>query len=235
MGTRHQRVRHTPQLSLSLLGEYMSSSFVRKRSILREAKYPQDFIGPRYDPAQKAAAAYLASGTGDQAQLRQDLDSKLLGTERSSWFKQRDLLCQQAIECVLKLEDELKLENVDVALGGDPNHRMPIAGVMVTVIPDLIVRGVNRKGPFVGAVKFRYGKTKAITDKWAAHSTTLLHQFAGEYLSGDEMHSDRRHCRLVDVFAGRIYEAPESYKDLRKDVHAACEQIRELWKSVKRD
>jgi hypothetical protein len=232
MGTRHQRVRQNPQISLNLLGEYMSSSFVRKQSILREAKYPKDFVGPQYDPAQRAAASYLAAGGGDQAQLRADLDAKLTGSERSRWFKQRELLCQQATACIIKLESELKLDSVDVALGCDMSHRMPIAGVMVTVIPDLIVRGVNRKGPFIGAMKFRYVKSKQLSEKWAAYSATLLHQFTETHLCGDETHAERRHCRFVDVFAGQIFEAPERYKDLRKDVEAACGQIRELWKSV---
>jgi hypothetical protein len=235
MGTRYQRVRHEPQISLNLLGEYMASSFVRKQSILKEAKYPKDFIGPQYDPAQRAAAGYLAVGGGNQAQLRRDLDAKLTGSERSRWFQRRELLCQQAIECILKIEGELKLEGVDVALGCNMDHRMPIAGVMVTVIPDLVVRGVNRKGPFIGAVKFRYVKTKAISEKWAAYSATLLHLFAEGFLCEDGVHAERRHCRLVDVFAGQIYEAPERFKDLRKNVEAACGQIRELWKSVSRD
>lgn len=232
MGMRHQRIRETPQLSLNLLGEYLASTFVRKQSILREAKFPKDFIGPRYEPVQKAAALYLAGGKSDQAQLRRDLASKVVGSERSRWFKQRELLCQQAIECVLKLEAELKLESVDVSLGCDTNHRIPIGGVMVTVIPDLIVRGVNRTGPFIGAVKFRYVKTKPMTKKWAAYSTTLLHQFTEMSLCGEEMHADYRQCRYMDVFAGQVHQAPERFKELRKEIRAACEQIRVLWKSV---
>ena len=61
MRTRDQRVRHEPQISLGLLGEYMVASFVRKRSILRESKFPKDYIVPQYDPAQKAVARYLAA------------------------------------------------------------------------------------------------------------------------------------------------------------------------------
>ena len=38
MQTRRQKVRHTPQISLNLLGEFMVSSFVRRRSILRRGE-----------------------------------------------------------------------------------------------------------------------------------------------------------------------------------------------------
>jgi hypothetical protein len=232
MGTRYQRVRQEPQISLSLLGEYMASSFVRKRSILKEAKFPKDFIGPQYDPAQKAAARYLAAGGGDRGQLVEDLEGLLVGSERSRWFQRREKLCQQAIDCILKLEAELKLESLDVSLGCNVAHRMPIAGVTVKVIPDLIVRGVSRKKPFVGAIKFRYVKTKVISEKWAAYSATVLHQFVEDNQAGEGGQADRRHCRFVDVFAGKIHEAPERFKELRNDIEAACEQIRELWKSV---
>ena len=85
----------------------------------------------------------------------------------------------------------------------------------------------------MGALKFRYVKTRPITDEWAAYSTTVLHQFAEKGLVGPEGTVDRRHCKLVDVFAGRIYEAPASYKERRKDVEAACWHIKELWPRVR--
>lgn len=231
MTTQHRRVRQQPQLSLNLVGEYMSSSFVRRRSILRQAKFPEACIGPRYEPARKAAALYLTSD-GDRAQLVRDLEAMLTGSERSRWFKQRALLCQQAIDCILRLESGLKLDPLDVASGGSIKHRMEIAGVTVTVIPDLIVRGSNRKVPFVGATKFRYVKDSCVSESWAKYSTTLLHQLVEEQLADEGRMADRRQCRFVDVFAGRIYEAPENFAKLRDDITAACEQIRDLWKSV---
>ena len=234
MTTQYRRVRQAPQLSLNLLGEYMASSFVRRKSILRQAKFPKDYIGPRYEPARKAAALFLTSG-GDRDQLARDLEAMLTGSERSRWFKQRALLCQQAIDCILRLESDLKLDPLDVAFGGNIKHRMEIAGVTVTVIPDLIVRGSNRKGPFVGAIKFRYVKDSCVSESWAKYSTTLLHQLVEEQLADEDCQADRRNCRFVDVFAGRIYEAPENFVKLRDDITVACEQIRELWKSVSPD
>ncbi|AMV40988.1 hypothetical protein VT85_26370 (plasmid) [Planctomyces sp. SH-PL62] len=97
-------------------------------------------------------------------------------------------------------------------------------------MPDLIVQG---RGPKFGALKFRYVKTKPITDKWAAYSATLLHQFVEERLSGPDGAVDRRRCNFVDVFAGRVHEAPSNFKELRKDVEAACWHIKELWPSVR--
>ena len=235
MGTHRQKVRNAPQLSLGLLGEYMVASFVRKRSILRDAKFPKDYIGPQYDPAQRAAVRYLAGGSGDRDRLAADIEALLIGSERSRWFQQRQKLCEQAIKCVLDLEVALKLEGLDVASGCDSDHRLGVSGVVVTVIPDLIIRGVSRARPFIGAMKFRYVKTRPINEEWAAYSATIIHQFVDERLATGEVCAERRQCRYVDVFAGRSYEAPESFKDRRKEVEAACREIKGLWPSVEMD
>jgi hypothetical protein len=76
-------------------------------------------------------------------------------------------------------------------------------------------------------------KTKPITDKWAAYSATLLHQFVEERLGGPDGAADRKRCNFVDVFAGRIHEAPPNFKELRRDIEAACWHIKELWSSVR--
>ena len=162
-----------------------------------------------------------------------DIEDTLTGSPRTQWFQQREKLCQQAVKCIMGIEAELKLENFDVALGNNPDHRMEIGGVTVTVVPDLVVRGVNRKGPCIGAVKFRYVKTKPVTDEWAAYSAAVLHRFVEDYLAGEEIEAERRHCRYVDVFAGKIHEAPESFKDRRRDIEAACWQIKQLWGAIK--
>jgi hypothetical protein len=232
MRTHHQRIRSAPQISLGLLGEYMVASFVRKRSILRDAKFPKDFIGPQYDPAQKAAVRYLAGGAGDRDRLSSDIEGLLIGSERSRWFQQRQKLCEQAIKCVLDLEAALKLEGLDVAVGCDSDHRLEVSDVAVTVVPDLIIRGVGRAGPFISAMKFRYVKTKPINDEWAGYSATILHQFVEERLATGGAGAERRQCRYVDVFAGRAYEAPECFKERRKEVEAACLEIKSLWPTV---
>ncbi len=230
MRSQRQKVRHSPQISLNLLGEFMVASFVRRRSILKHAKYPADFIGARYDPAQKAAARYLSDLARDPERLKGDIEADLAAkASKSKWFADRQKLCEQAVSCILALEGALKLDGLDIVLGNNPTHRLEIGGVDVTVMPDLIVQG---KGPKFGALKFRYVKTKPITDKWAAYCATLLHQFVEERLSGPDGAVDRRRCNFVDVFAGRVHEAPTNFKELRKDVEAACWHIKELWPSV---
>ncbi len=232
MEHRQPRVRVTPQMSLMLLGEYMSASFSRKRTILREAKFPKDFIVPQYQPAQKAASCYLARGGGSREQLTSDIDAMLAGSSKSRWFQIRDKLCLQAVSCVLALESELKLEDLDVTIGNDFRHRLTLGGVTVSVYPDILLRGTDRKGPFAGALKFRYGKTKAVTDAWGAASATILHLFAEQHLAGEEVRAERRHCRIIDVFAGKLFVAPESFKTRRKDIEAACWNIKNIWEHV---
>lgn len=232
MQTRRQKVRHTPQISLNLLGEFMESSFVRRRSILRQAKFPQDYIGPRYDPAQKAAARYLAGAPGDRQALESEIEALLQGSAKSQWFKNRQKLCAQALDCVLDLEASLKPDSLAVSIGCNRAHRVNIGGVSVIVMPDLLVHGAGRDGEFLGALKFRYGKTNPISQEWAANSATTLHQFV-ESLGDGDRRVDRRHCKVIDVFAGKVYEAPVSYSERRKDIEAACWHIKEIWSRVR--
>src|SRR3954468_23906390 len=103
MRARPQKVRHSPQLSLNLLGEFMVASFVRRRSILREAKFPRDYIGPRYDPAQRAAARYLADPSRDIGRLNEDIAGLLATASKSKWFADRQKLCEQAMQCIVAL------------------------------------------------------------------------------------------------------------------------------------
>jgi hypothetical protein len=110
---------------------------------------------------------------------------------------------------------------------------MTIGGVAVTVFPDLVVRGVTRKRPFVGAFTFRYSKTKSVTEEWGLFSSTILHHFIETHLASEERHAERRYCLFVDVFAGKVFEAPESFKARRKDLEAACWNIKNVWNTVK--
>jgi hypothetical protein len=232
MKTRVQKVRHDPQLSLGLLGEYMVAGFVRKRSILRSAKFPRDYIGAQYDPAQRAASRYLAGGGGDRERLARDIEGLLVGSDRSRWYRQRQALCEQAIRCVFDLEAALKLQGLEVEVACDPAHRLDISGVSIVVMPDVLVRGEGRKGAFLGAMKFRYVKTRPVDGRWAAYSATILHQFVEERLAVGGAGVERRQCRFVDVFAGKVFEAPGSYKERRNEVEAACWEIKQLWPTI---
>ena len=75
----------------------------------------------------------------------------------------------RALGSILDLEAVLKLDGLDVSIGCNPAHRLDIAGVSVTVMPDLLVHGAGRNGEFLGALKFRYGKTNPISPEWAAY------------------------------------------------------------------
>jgi hypothetical protein len=38
--------------------------------------------------------------------------------------------------------------------------------------------------------------------------------------------------RFVDVLAGKVFEAPESFKARRKDIETACWNIKDVWSTV---
>jgi hypothetical protein len=227
-----QRVRTSPYISLNLLGEYMVASFKRQRTILRTLKFPKDCVGPQFDPAQKAVVRYLAGGGGGASRLRPIIDGLLTGDGRGDWFERRDKLSAQAAECLLNMEGQLKLEGLAVSEGCDRSHRTTIGGVVVSVYPDLVVRGEKGGEPIVGAMKFRYVKTKPVNAEWAQYSATILHRYVESELALEGEVAQRTLCRVVDVFAGKVYEAPGTFKARRENVEAACWHIKNSWDSI---
>jgi hypothetical protein len=175
---------------------------------------------------------YLVGGGGGSVRLQPIIDSLLTGKERSQWFERRDQLSSQAAECLVRMESTLRLDGLTISEGCDRSHRTTINGVVVSVYPDLIIRGTSEAGPMVGAIKFRYVKTKPVNQEWALFSATILHQYVEDQLTLDGEAAQRDMCRIVDVFAGMMYEAPSCFKARRKNVEAACWHIKNSWDSV---
>ena len=81
-------------------------------------------------------------------------------------------------------------------------------------------------------MKFRYVKTKPVNAEWAQYSATILHRYVESELALEGEVAQRTLCRVVDVFAGKVYEAPGTFKTRRENVEAACWHIKNSWNSI---
>jgi hypothetical protein len=224
--------RSVPRISINKLGEYMTATASRRRRIIQDQKYPPDFQVARYTEAQEAISEFLAAGADDVTILTAAIDRLNGATPKTDWDAQRIELCIEAIESFLDFADYECVEGMTAQVASNDPPKLPIAGVSVSVRPELILRGNDKNSkPTVGAVKLYIGKSNPLTDESAAYITTTVHQYIEEqFARGNAVVYQK--CSVVDVFAQQCFSAPKSYIRRRRDVEAGCEEIARAWPVV---
>jgi hypothetical protein len=221
--------RETPRISVNKLGEYMTATPSRRRRIIEDQKRPRDYIVPRYTEAQDVIVAYLTAGTHVNGSLLEAIERLGNSPAASEWDEQRRNLCAEAIQSFLDLVDDLDLDGLDLRAGNNGQSRLLIAGVEVSIRPELtIIRAGASRNPASGAFKLYFSKTNPLGEESGAYVGTMVHHFVDEYPMGCEP-ADHRLCRVIDVFARRVYAAPRSFIRRRSEIQAACMEIARAW------
>lgn len=224
---QHRQPRLHPRISISKLGEYMSTSASRRRRIIRDQREPAEVKTLHCITARTALTSYLASSPQDPQRLLRTIEALRRQTPQTLW-KQREIpLNITALQRALKLPP-LNLEDLAPERPPDGRAAIAIGGVRVVVRPDLILRD-RESGHVVGAVKLYLVKSVPLTDEAADFVTTVLRQFV-ELAYQAQPH--RQRCIFVDVFAMKMHTAPAAYKRRMKDLEAACEEIAARWLSA---
>lgn len=175
------RERTQPRISVTKLGEYMVASPLRRRRIVIDQKRPQDYIVTRYNDAQESIADYLVNAMEKDFLRRkvEELTSTFVSTE---WQAQSNQLCAEAIKSFLELVDNLSLEGLEPSRGDSCPPKLDIAGVSVSVRPEVLITGKDRKGGQLnGAIKLYISKTTPLTPESGDYVATTVHQFINEY------------------------------------------------------
>ena len=80
----------------------------------------------------------------------------------------------------------------------------------------------------IGAVKLHFPKSHPQTDAAAEYVGTMLRMYATMAMS-DRGKVCHEACMVIDVFSGKVMNAPRGYVRLWRDISAACEEIRRAW------
>ncbi len=224
--------RAEPRISVNKLGEYLVAAPVRRRRIVTDQKRPSDFVVARYREATEAMTAFLESGAMDDAIIERAID-ELASKPVSSDFQEQDRdLSIEALSSFLDMADNIVLEGLQCRRGENEPPRLSVAGVSVSVRPEIVLIGTNRSGATsVGLLKLYLVKTYPLTDEAGGYVGTVLHQYASDHL-GSLGGVDHRLCQTFDVFAQRVHTAPRSYRRRRNDIEAACQEIARAWAFV---
>ncbi len=221
-----------PRISVNKLGEYLVASPKRRRRIIADQKHPKSFVVARYREASETMISFLERGATDDAIIYRAIDEltqKAVCTE----FQEQDRdLNIEALESFLDMTDTINLDGLQCYRGELEPPRLSIAGVSVSVRPEVILTSRNRAGErVVGSLKIYLTKSYPLTNEAGAYIGTVLQQYASQYLKQFGI-AEYHFFHTLDVFDMKIHTAPRSYRRRQSEIEAACEEIARAWVSA---
>lgn len=132
----------------------------------------------------------------------------------------------------LEVLDDLELDELAVERGETNPEKLLVAGVRVSVRPEILLRASGRGGiTRLGALKIYIGKTHRLGERGGEYAATVLRRYLEEHHS-DEGEVDHRLCLVLDVFDRKLHHAPRAYVRRMRDIEAACRELLLHWEDV---
>jgi hypothetical protein len=221
--------RSQPRISVIKLGEYLVAPPVRRRSIIKDQKRPNDFIVSRYRDAFDAMTTFLEKGAINDEIIYRAI-SNLTTKPVSSDFQDQDRnLSIEALGKFLGLSDQFNFEGKQLQRGESDPPQLLISNVSVSVRPDIIVFAPNFTGQTkVGILKLYLSKSFPLDDSSGSYIGAVLQQYTSKFFRTVGV-TDYHLCLTIDVFAEHIYMAPQAFRRRQNDIEAACEEIARAW------
>lgn len=225
--------RPVPRISVTKLGEYVGSrSAARRKTILVDQKYPKPFKTAIYNDCFDPLIGFFIDAAHDTAALKAAANAIQAQTVTTDAEEMRRQVNSQALNHLLKTAPHLPLNGITFRKSPESTKRMVIAGVEVSIRPELELVVTGKGGTIrYGLLKLYLSKSHPLTDDAAAYVSTLVHSYAGHRFTGPNS-VDRKHCYVFDVFQEKLFVAPVNHTQRRKDIHAACEEIATRWPTL---
>ncbi len=218
-----------PRISANKLGEYIKSSPFRRREIVRNQKYPKGFVVTRYNDAKATIIDYFLNQKGDKDQVERKIKSLIQKSYASPFRNQDNSLSIKALE-IFQESKTVDLVKYEVRRYSKDLDKLVVEGVEISVEPEIIIRGAIRGVEFIGAVKIHLSKNHPLDSETGKYVATLLKDFLERNHPKKNVKPD--FCISLDIFTGKYFTAPRAFKSLRKDIEAACYEIKLLWESL---
>ncbi len=220
--------RETPRVSVNKLGQYLTATPAFRKRIIHGQKHPVDPQYLRYPEAAQAIVDFLCSGRHEST-LRYHQRRLLNAAPRDDFDAQRLSLCAEALQHFLASADELALTHAVASPAEAELPPMELAGVTISVRPEVVLRSVDRHGCMrSGVLKLYFSKHHPLDERSGQYIATVLQAHAEQHLK-QLGPVDHRLVRVFDVFAGKVYVAPKARTRRLGDVELACEEIAARW------
>lgn len=229
------RYNPDPRLSANQIAEYLSATPLRRRTILREAKFPATVMVMRYEDAYQPIVSHLTGSEEALASGVLGLRRKAESADLSQFLRDNCGLCIDAIESFQSTIANLDAGRVEFKRPTYRDTTLPIAGVKISVSINLMTEEVSRNGKrSIGAAILVFSKSKKEKDMAARCKAValLVYQLLKENSKTAEICVPEL-CMAIDVFNARIYRAGCRQSRLWRTVETSCDEVNAMWPTVK--
>jgi hypothetical protein len=223
------------------MAEYLSpaTSSTRRKSIIREARFPKTSVVAQYDKAREGLVNFLGDPTRSFkhiARAADYLDKREADDEATAWIKRDSRFSKEAMDAFQKGYNKLPFGKLDcrpVAGRLPPLDKWP---TKISVALDLTVHKPVKDGKDrIGGALMLFSRGEASSKNRIERSKViagLIYTFCGEFLTGMGV-PDPTLCFAVDVFNGIAYQPPGTFAKKLRNIADACDEIADRWKTVK--
>jgi hypothetical protein len=153
-----------PRISLNKSGEFTTAKTDRQRQILRDQKYPADYMGMYYREASEAISQCIASGLQEFSGIQRaisvlgQMNPQKIGTQRRI---NSNLDALESFEAML---DKIDLKGAVPSLGDHSPEKLVIQNVEISVRPEILLKASSKgNAQLVGAVKLHFPHTFSLS------------------------------------------------------------------------
>ena len=224
-----------PIISVNKLGEYIVSRGARQRTLLRQRKYPSpEFnIGMFHREATDAIQMYLAGGCIDPQPLENALNSLYQKTPEKIGTIRRINSNVERLERFEEMLDDIDLKGTDADMGENSPEPMKIAGVQISVRPEIILRGTGPKGQkLIGAIKLQLSASTKFNEEAAGYVSAAVQEYCKRFFVNDDEITHAPYCQVIDIGNGAVHPGVKATAQRMKDIKAECQNIAALWPSI---
>jgi len=226
---RNFKKNQKPKISANKLGEYINSSPSRRKTIVKDQKYPKGYIVTRYNGAKKGIIDYFVNGKGDRRIIEEQVKGLILKSYNTDFRRKDNELSIQALQ-IFASNNIPSVEKHRTSRFEKNLNNLTIEGVNVSVQPDILIQGEISGKEFIGAIKIHISKTFSLSEMSGKYVSVLVHRFLESEYPNKNIRPE--FCISLDIFTGKFFTAPRAFKSLRKDIEAACNEIRLLWNDL---
>jgi hypothetical protein len=227
-----------PRLSANQLSDYLNATPTRRKTIIRDAKYPKTSVVARYSGARETITDYLCDDLRSSKVINAGVESieergaKFAATD---WTKQDCALSVEAIQAFQNGYNSLGLGKISCKAVVTKQPKLQIEGVDISVALDATTHKVGKDGAnCVGGLILLFSKSDASAKSREARcrtSAVLAAVFAEKHLAYLGQ-AEPGLCYAMDVFGKRLFPAPKMFPTKLDHMSASCEEVALRWPTI---